>query len=301
MISYITKDLSAPKLQAILSSAIGPRPIAFASTIDEDGTNNLSPFSFFNLFSSNPPIVVFSPARRVRDNTTKHTYENILKHPEVVINVVTYDMVHQASLASTEYGKGVDEFVKAGFTAIASDLVKPMRVKESPVQLECSVKQTIPLGTEGGAGILVICEILKIHVSESVTTNDKIDQHKIRLVGRLGENWYTKAFDEALFEVPKPLTTLGIGIDALPEYLKGSNVFTGNDLGMMGNIERYPSYEQAITAIQQVDGISEFINNHVSNSSVDKEYYIHNLAKKYLSFNQVELAVSIMVAAYEKK
>jgi flavin reductase (DIM6/NTAB) family NADH-FMN oxidoreductase RutF len=236
----------------------------------------------------------------VRDNTTKHTYENVVRHPEVVINVVTYDMVHQASLASTEYAKGLDEFVKAGFTPIASDLVKPMRVKESPVQLECKVNQTIPLGNEGGAGILVICEILKIHVSESVTTNEKIDQHKIRLVGRLGENWYTKAFEDALFEVPKPLTTLGIGIDALPDYIKKSEVFTGNDLGMMGNIERFPSLETAIETVKNVDGVEEFINNHVSNSSSEKEYYIHNLAKKYLSFNQVELAVNILVAAYEK-
>lgn len=300
MISYLTKELSAPKLQAILSSAIGPRPIAFASTIDEEGKNNLSPFSFFNLFSSNPPIVVFSPARRVRDNTTKHTYENVVKHPEVVINVVTYDMVHQTSLASTEYARGVDEFVKAGFTPIPSDIVKPMRVKESPVQLECKVNQTIPLGSEGGAGILVICEILKIHVNENVTTNDKIDQHKIRLVGRLGENWYTKAFEDALFEVPKPLTTLGIGIDALPEYIKNSTIFTGNDLGMMGNIEKMITKDAAVEQIKSTSGIEEFINNHVSNSASEKEYYIHNLAKKYLSFNQVELAVSILVTAYEK-
>jgi len=297
MPSYVVSEISPNKIQAILTSAVAPRPIAFASTVDENGVNNLSPFSFFNVFSSNPPIAIFSPARRVRDNTTKHTYENILKHPEVVINVVNYDMVQQTSLASTEYAKGVDEFLKAGFTAIDSDLVKPKRVKESPVQFECKVQQTMPMGENGGAGILIICEILKIHVSETVLTNDKIDQQKIKLVGRLGENWYTKAFGNALFEVTKPLTTLGIGIDNLPNYIKNSNVFTGNDLGMLGNVEKFPTKNEALETIVN-KGLQEYLSKHVNNEALEKEFYIHTFAKKYLAMHKVELALSIMVAAY---
>ncbi len=298
MISYDTKEISAGKLQAILTASVAPRPIAFASTIDSDGNDNLSPFSFFNVFSSNPPIAIFSPARRVRDNTTKHTYENVLKVPEVVINVVNYDMVQQTSLASTEYGKGINEFVKAGFTSIASDLIKPKRVKESPVQMECKVIETKPLGDSGGAGILVICEILKIHINEGVMTNERIDQNKINLVGRLGENWYTKAFGEALFEVAKPLTTLGIGIDKLPEYIRKSDVFTGNDLGMLGNIEKFPSISEALKFVEE-EGLQDYLLNHSKNNKLEKDFYIHNLAKKYLSFSNVEGSLKILVAAYE--
>jgi flavin reductase (DIM6/NTAB) family NADH-FMN oxidoreductase RutF len=298
MISYDTKEISAGKLQAILTASVAPRPIAFASTIDSDGNDNLSPFSFFNVFSSNPPIAIFSPARRVRDNTTKHTYENVLKVPEVVINVVNYDMVQQTSLASTEYAKGINEFVKAGFTSIASDLIKPKRVKESPVQMECKVIETKPLGDSGGAGILVICEILKIHINEDVMTNERIDQNKINLVGRLGENWYSKAFGEALFEVAKPLTTLGIGIDKLPEYIRKSDVFTGNDLGMLGNIEKFPSISEALKFVEE-EGLQDYLLNHSNNNNLEKDFYIHNLAKKYLSFNNVEGSLKILVAAYE--
>jgi flavin reductase (DIM6/NTAB) family NADH-FMN oxidoreductase RutF len=299
MVSYIASEISAVKLQATLSAAIGPRPIAFASTVDSEGNDNLSPFSFFNIFSSNPPIVVFSPARRVRDNTTKHTYENVLQVPEVAINMVNYDMVQQTSLASTEYAKGVNEFDKAGFTTIASDMIKPKRVAESPVQLECKVIETKPLGNSGGAGILVICEVLKIHINENVMTNERIDQQKIKLVGRLGENWYTKAFDDALFEVTKPLTTLGIGIDMLPTYIKKSNVLTGNDLGMMGNVEKFPTKSESLEYIVN-EGLSEYLNNHTAGNDIEKEYYIHTLAKKYLSFNKPLEAIKIMVATYEK-
>lgn len=299
MISYDTKEISPAKLQAILTSSVAPRPIAFASTVDVDGNDNLSPFSFFNVFSSNPPVLIFSPARRVRDNTTKHTYENVLQVPEVVINVVNYDMVQQTSLASTEYAKGVNEFEKAGFTSIASDLVKPKRVKESPVQMECKVIETKPLGDGGGAGILVICEILRIHINENVMTNERIDQNKINLVGRLGENWYVKAFDNALFEVAKPLTTLGIGIDQLPEYIRESNILTGNDLGMLGNIEKFPSIAEANEYVES-EGLGEYLTNHSNNPKIEKDHYIHNLAKKYLSFNKVEGALKILVAAYNK-
>jgi flavin reductase (DIM6/NTAB) family NADH-FMN oxidoreductase RutF len=224
-----------------LLAAVAPRPIAFASTIDKNGNVNLSPYSFFNVFSAKPPIAIFSPARRVRDNTIKHTLENAYETKEVVINIVNYAMVQQMSLASTEYPKGVNEFVKAGFTELPSVMVKPPRVKESPVQLECKVKEIIELGQEAGAGNLVICEILLIHINEDILDkNGLIDQHKIDLVARLGYNWYCRASGDSLFEVPKPLTTLGIGVDAIPEYIRNSKYLTGNHLGILGNVEQIP-------------------------------------------------------------
>jgi flavin reductase (DIM6/NTAB) family NADH-FMN oxidoreductase RutF len=220
MITIDPKSIDTVKLQGYLQSSIGPRPIAFASTVDEKGRPNLSPFSFFNVFSANPPVLIFSPARRVRDNTIKHTLINAEATGEVVINVVNFDMVQQTSLASTEYAEGVDEFLKSGFTAIPSEVVRPFRVKESPVQFECKVTQIIPLGTEGGAGNLILCEVLRIHISETVLDeNGAIDQHKIDLISRLGSNWYSRS-NQGLFEVPKPLTTLGIGVDAIPDLLK---------------------------------------------------------------------------------
>lgn len=235
------KEISVPELHGYLLGAIGPRPIAFASTINEKGEPNLAPFSFFNVFSANPPIAIFSPARRGRDNTTKHTYENVKRVKEVVINVVNYDLVQQCSLASTEYAEGVNEFEKAGLTPVASDLIKPFRVKESPVQLECIVKEVIELGNEGGAGNLVVAEVVRIHVSESVLDeNGKIDPTKIDLVGRMGGNYYSRAHGSALFEVAKPLTTLGIGVDAIPSDIKNSHFLSGNDLGQLGNVEQLP-------------------------------------------------------------
>ncbi len=235
-------EISAAALQGYLQGAIAPRPIAFASTIDKNGTVNLSPFSFFNMFSTKPPILIFSPARRVRDNTTKHSLENVLEISEVVINVVNYDLVQQASLASTEYEKGVDEFVKAGLTALPSVFVKPPRVAESPVSFECKVTQVMPLGNEGGAGNLIFCEILLMHIKEEIL-NDKgqILPNKIDLVARLGGDWYCRASGNALFEVAKPLTTKGIGIDQLPEHIKHSNILTGNNLAQLANIEKLPT------------------------------------------------------------
>ena len=215
MITIDPKSIATAKLQGYLQGSVGPRPIAFASTMDAQGNPNLSPFSFFNVFSANPPILVFSPARRVRDNSIKHTLINVEATGEVVINVVNYDMVQQTSLASTEYGEGVDEFLKSGFTPIASEVVMPFRVKESPVQFECKVTQIIALGTEGGAGNLILCEVVRIHIDENILDeNGGIDQHKIDLVSRLGGNWYSRS-NQGLFEVPKPLTTLGIGVDAI--------------------------------------------------------------------------------------
>ena len=236
------QDLNNFELQTLLQTAIAPRPIALASTIDKDGNVNLSPFSFFNMFSSNPPIVIFSPARRVRDNTTKHTLENVLEVPEVVIGIVNYKIVQQISLASTEYGKEVNEFVKSGLTMKDSELVKPKLIEECPVNLECKVLEIKHLGTEGGAGNLVICEVIKIHVREEYLNDEgNLDQKKLDLVARLGGSWYSRNNVDNLFEVPKPLVTKGIGFDRLPDEIKYSTIFTGNDLGMLANVEELPS------------------------------------------------------------
>ena len=236
------QELSNFQLQTLLQTAIAPRPIALASTIDKEGNINLSPFSFFNLFSSNPPVVIFSPARRVRDNTTKHTLENVLELPEVVIGIVNYKIVQQISLASTEYSKAENEFIKSGLTMKDADLIQPKLIDECPVNLECKVLEVKPLGTEGGAGNLVICEIIKIHVQEEYLNEEgNLDQIKLDLVARLGGNWYSRNNADNLFEVPKPLVTKGIGFDLLPDEIKLSKIFTGNDLGMLANTEELPT------------------------------------------------------------
>lgn len=241
MIKVDPKEVSMGKFHNYMLGAVGPRPIAFASTVDKDGKPNLSPFSFFNVFSANPPIAIFSPAKSGRTNTHKHTYLNIKETMEVVINIVTYQIVQQASLSSTTYPQGVDEFIKAGFTKMDSEMVKPYRVKESPVQFECKVREVIELGDTGGAGNLIIAEIKMMHIDENVLDADgKIDQTKIDLVGRMGGDYYCRATGDALFKVPKPIHTLGVGIDQLPDHIKSSKVFTGNDLGMLGNVESLP-------------------------------------------------------------
>lgn len=241
MPTFELAGIPIPKRHGLLLGAVGPRPVAFASTIDAQGRPNLSPFSFFNCFGSNPPILIFSPARRGRDNTTKHTYHNVKAVPEVVINVVNYAMVKQANVASGEYPEGVSEFEKAGFTPIASERVKPFRVKESPVQMECVVKQVIETGTQGSAGNLVICEVLVMHVDESVLTDQgTIDQRKIDLVGRMGGPFYCRAHGDALFELPQPATHVGVGVDALPADIRLSEVLTGNDLGQLANQPAMP-------------------------------------------------------------
>lgn len=284
MLSITPKDISTAKLHGYLLSAVAPRPIAFASTIDEDGNPNLSPFSFFNVFSANPPILIFSPARRVRDNTTKHTLENTETTKEVVINVVNYDIVHQMSLSSTEYGKGVNEFDKAGLTMLKSDVVKPFRVAESPVQFECKVNDIVKLGTEGGAGNLIICEVVKLHVRDEVLNEaGTIDQHKIDLVARAGGSYYSRA-KSGFFEIPKPLSTLGIGVDALPDAVKNSAVLTGNNLGMLGNIEALPNTED-VNAFAQAQGL-------VSLSTEEK----HKKAQEFLNTNDVDSAWKVLLA-----
>ncbi len=252
MLEINPKEISVPQLHRYLLGAIGPRPIAFASTISASGIPNLSPFSFFNVFSANPPVLIFSPARSGRTNQTKDTYNNVKEVPECVINVVTYDIVQQMSLSSSPYGAEVDEFKKAGLTPVASDLVRPFRVKESPVQIECKVTEVKELGYEGGAGNLVIAEVLKIHIDENVLDeNQMIDQQKIDLVGRMGGNWYCRAHGNALFEVEKPLTTIGIGFDNMPEEIKNSTILTGNDLGILGSVEKLPTAEECQQYIAQ--------------------------------------------------
>ena len=244
MLSILPQEVSTGKLHGYLLSAVSPRPIAFASTVDGLGNVNLSPFSFFNVFSANPPILVFSPARRVRDNTTKHTLENILITKEVVINIVNYDMVQQMSLSSTEYPAGVNEFLKSGLTEVASDIVKPPRVQEAPVQFECKVNDVIALGNQGGSGNLIIAEVVKLHIKETILDADgKIDANKIDAVARMGGNWYNRS-REGMFEVIKPIKTRGIGVDALPISIKNSTILTGNDLGILGNSERIPTMDE---------------------------------------------------------
>jgi flavin reductase (DIM6/NTAB) family NADH-FMN oxidoreductase RutF len=274
-------------LHSHLLAAVAPRPIAFASTMDKHGNPNLSPFSFFNVFGVNPPIAIFSPARRVKNNTIKHTLENVMETGEVVINIVNYSMVQQASLASTEYAKGINEFEKSGFTPIPSEKVKPFRVKESPVQLECKVNEIIHTGSEGGAGNLIICEILLVHISEDVLdANGKIDQHKIDVVGRLGGDWYVRANGNALFEVEKPLITMGVGVDQLPESIRLSNILTGNNLGQLGNIEHIPTKEESTTFIQSADW-KALINQYGLNKYMDQP---HELAKQLLEKGHVKEA-----------
>lgn len=244
MLSILPQEVSTGKLHGYLLSAVSPRPIAFASTVDDLGNVNLSPFSFFNVFSANPPILVFSPARRVRDNTTKHTLENILITKEVVINIVNYDMVQQMSLSSTEYPAGVNEFLKSGLTEVTSDIVKPPRVQEAPVQFECKVNDVIALGNQGGAGNLIIAEVVKLHIKETILDADgKIDANKIDAVARMGGNWYNRS-REGMFEVIKPIKTRGIGVDALPISIKNSTILTGNELGILGNSERIPTMDE---------------------------------------------------------
>jgi len=289
MLTIDPKELSPMKLQGYLQSAIAPRPIAFASTIDKNGKPNLSPFSFFNIFSSNPPILVFSPARRVRNNTTKHTLINCEETRQVVINVVSFDIVQQMSLSSTEYPDGVNEFLKSGLTPIPSEMVKPYRVAESPVQFECKVNQIIPLGTEGGAGNMIICEVVKMHINEAVLdVEGNIDPMRIDLVSRLGGNWYSRA-NQGLFEVEKPLATLGIGVDAIPEFVRESPIFNGNDLGKLGNVEALPTNEEITIFVKQNFEVKGVL-------SADDEVKKHQLAKEYLDKNEVLTAWKVLLA-----
>lgn len=289
MISIDPNTISTGRLHGHLLGAVTPRPIAFASTIDKDGNINLAPFSFFNVFSANPPILIFSPARRGRDNTTKHTFENVLEVKETVINIVNYKMVQQMSLASTEYPKGVNEFVKAGFTPLKSVKVSPPRVTESPVQMECVVKEVISLGDQGAAGNLVICEVVYLHIQPDILDEEGIiDQHKIDTVARMGGNWYTRA-QAGMFEVPKPLTTMGIGVDQIPETIRLSSVLTGNDLGVLGNVEKLPTRKEIDQFIQEQLRVKDVLDR----KDVAE---IHNLAKEYIQQGDVLSAWKVLLA-----
>jgi flavin reductase (DIM6/NTAB) family NADH-FMN oxidoreductase RutF len=292
MFTINPKDVSTPLMHSYMLSAIAPRPIAFASTIDKAGNVNLSPFSFFNAFGSHPPLVVFSPARRVRDNSTKHTLENVLEVPETTINVVNYAMVQQASVASSEYPKGVNEFVKAGFTEERSVMVRPPRVKESPVQMECKVVDVIKTGNEGGAANLIVCHILLMHISEDVLTPDKkIDQNKIDLVARMGFDWYCRASGNALFEVPKPQhNPPAMGIDNIPDSIRNSSVLTGNDLGMLGNSPVMPTEEE----LRQFRETALYREKVAGRKSTDA---IHQIAKKLLEERKVKEAWLVLLSA----
>lgn len=288
MMTIDPKNSSVPHIHGLLLGAIGPRPIALASTIDTAGLPNLSPFSFFNVFSANPPILIFSPARRGRDNSTKHTYENVKEVKEVVINIVNHALVEQVSLASTEYPKGTNEFLKSGLTPIASEVVRPFRVAESPVQLECRVNQVIELGAEGGAGNLVICEILRMHIDDNILdAHGKIDQTKIDLVGRMGGNYYVRAHGNALFEVEKPLQSLGIGVDNIPEAIINSSILTGNDLGKLGNVESLP--DETEVNDYKLTELAEIFIEHEDQSAI-LEIELHKRAKALLNENRVQEA-----------
>lgn len=287
------KDLKPAEKQYYLQHVIAPRPICFASTIDKEGNVNLSPFSFFNLFSTNPPVVIFSPSRRVRDNTTKHTLQNILEVPEVVINIVTYDMVQQTSLASCEFPKGVNEFVKACFTPVPATVVKPPMVKESKINLECRVLEVKPLGTEGGAGNLVICEVIKMHIDDSLLDgNKKIDQRKINHVARLGGDWYCVVNENNLFQVEKPNTQVGIGIDALPETIRNSSILSGNDLGQLANVQELPSIDPSFND-DHLNQIIQYFN--LNPEEMERELHLH--AKKLLSKGKVQDAWQVLLAS----
>ncbi|MER3375251.1 MAG: flavin reductase family protein [Allomuricauda sp.] len=276
-------QVSQPELHSILLTAVAPRPICFASTVDKEGNVNLSPFSFFNVFSSNPPVMIFSPSRSGRDNTLKHTHENIVEVPEVVINIVNHDMVEQMSLSSTAYDKGINEFVKAGFTQVPSEKVKPPRVGEAPVSFECSVMEVIELAQTPGAGNLIIVKVELIHVNDDYFTNGILDTEKLDLVGRMGGSWYIRAIKDALFEVPKPLRTHGIGVDALPKGIRESEVLTGNNLGRLGNLERIPATKE-IKLIIEKEGLQ--------NASKTE---LHKLAKQVLEEGDTLKAMALLL------
>jgi|SRR5690625_1361970 len=288
MFSVTPQDLSVKKFYGLMVSSIGPRPIALVSTINKKGISNLTPFSCFNFFGANPPVVVFSPMSRISDGTNKDSLRNVEEVKEVVVNVVNYELVHQSSLASTDYPEEVNEFEKVGLTMLDSDLIKPKRVAESPVQFECKVRDIVKVGEEGGAAHLVICEVIKMHISKAVMYADqKIDQHKLDQVGRMGGSWYSRA-KNGMFELPKPLGVLGMGVDQLPENIRKSKILTGNDLAKLAGIEKQPDLETVEQFINE-NNLEEFINN----STIEE---VHVRAQKYLNENEIYEAWSILLS-----
>ena len=286
-------DVSQPELHSYLLAAVAPRPICFASTVDKDGNVNLSPFSFFNVFSSNPPVLIFSPARSGRDGSMKHTHQNVLEVPEVVINIVNYPMVEQMSLSSTAYDKGVNEFEKAGFTQVKSDVVTPPRVGEAPVALECTVTQVIPLADAPGAGNLVLARVERMHIQEEYLDADgQLDTQKLDLIGRMGGSWYTRSSGDSLFEIPKPLRTKGIGVDSLPEAVVQSTVLTGNNLGRLGNLEALPS-PQAIADILKDSEVMFILE---ATDTILLKEKAHQLAKNWIETNRADEALALLLS-----
>ena len=289
------KEVSVGRFHYLMLGTVAPRPIAFASTVDAEGNVNLSPYSFFNCFSANPPIMVFSPARRVRDGSHKHTLENLLDVPEVVINIVNFPIVEQMSLSSTEYPKGVNEFIKSGLTEVKSARIRPPRVAESPAAFECVVKDIVELGQEGGAGHLVICEVVLAHFKEEIfDEEDKIDPFKIDLVGRMGGDWYTRAQGSSLFEIAKPLRTLGIGVDALPQAIRNSEVLTGNDLGKLGNVEQLPTDEELL-AMRESE-TAQTIKQRFAHDPYSLTLHVHEKGKEWLAEGKVHEALCWLIA-----
>lgn len=287
--------ISQSELHGILLTAVAPRPICFASTIDGKGHVNLSPFSYFNVFSSNPPVLIFSPARSGRDNTLKHSHQNVKEVPEVVINMVNHAIVEQMSLASTAYEKGMNEFVKSGLTQVASDLVKPPRVGEAPVAFECDVNEVIELAHTPGAGNLIICKVKRIHINEDYLTNERLDTQKLDLVGRMGGSWYVKANGDALFEIPKPIQTKGIGVDALPKGIRESTILTGNNLGRLGNLEALPTEDEI--AITGQDEELRMLAKKIGGNIQKHKDQLHWLAQKVLEDGGTEKAMAILMYA----
>lgn len=288
------KEISTGQLHGYLLGAVAPRPIAFASTIDAEGRVNLSPFSFFNVFGSNPPLMIFSPARRVRDNTTKHTLQNVQAVPEVVVNIVNYPIVEQMSLSSTEYPEGVNEFVKSGLTEVHSEIVKPPRVGEAPVAFECQVQKVIETGTEGGAGNLIIAEVVKIHIrDEYLNEEGRLDLDKLDLVGRMGGSYYVRAAGEALFEIPKPIKTMGIGVDSLPPAVQNSHILTGNQLGRLGNLAAWPHQVEARHRIEKNEQIASLLDAD--------EQEIHTCASLLINEGQLDVAADLLAAVSNLK
>ena len=288
------QSISQPELHGYLLTAVAPRPIAFASTIDKAGNVNLSPFSFFNVFSSNPPMMIFSPARRGRDNTTKHTYDNVLEVPEVVINIVNYPIVEQMSLSSTEYDREVNEFVKSGLTEVPSEQVRPPRVGESPVAFECVVDQVIELGDGPGAGNLVLAKVVMIHINEQyLNEKGRLDTRTLDLVGRMGGIWYTRSSGDSLFEIPKPLQSKGIGFDQLPSHILNSSVLTGNNLGRLANIEQIPNAE-ALAQMKKEPAIAQLLSDYAGQSEARREA-LHRKAQQYLEDREPEKAFCVLL------
>lgn len=292
MLTLQLKYLKPAQVQNYLQHAVAPRPICFASTIDKNGNVNLSPFSFFNLFSSNPPVVVFSPARRVRDNTTKHTLENVLEVPEVVVNIVDYEMVQQVSLSSCEFPKEVNEFYKAGFTPVPATIVKPPMVKESKVKLECKVLEVKHLGQEGGAGNLIISEVLCMHIDESILgDNGMIDQTKLHHVARLGGDWYCRVDETNLFKVAKPNVHLGIGFESLPDDIRQSRVLTGNNLAQLANVHEMPTVDPTFND-DRLKNIIQYFAINPQEMDVELQRY----AKELLDKGMVAEAWQVLLA-----